>query len=123
LTAPGSGLDFSALRMEEPAPLGTYEARDGARLGLRSYAGPDDLQLVLLHGSGSHGAYLAPLARALSETATVHTPDLRGHGSGNSTGVPASRWPATPRVAAWHFVMRGAYEARTSTAWRCWRPS
>jgi alpha-beta hydrolase superfamily lysophospholipase len=80
LTAPGSGLDFSALRMEEPAPLGTYEARDGARLGLRSYAGPDDLQLVLLHGSGSHGAYLAPLARALSETATVHTPDLRGHG-------------------------------------------
>jgi non-heme chloroperoxidase len=80
VSAPGSGLDFSALRIEEPAPLQAYEARDGALLGLRRYAGPDDLQLVLLHGSGSHSAYLAPLARALSDTATVYTPDLRGHG-------------------------------------------
>jgi non-heme chloroperoxidase len=80
VTSPGSGLDFSALQIEEPGTLGTYEARDGALLGLRSYAGPEDLHLILLHGSGSHGAYLAPLARALGETATVHTPDLRGHG-------------------------------------------
>jgi len=80
VTEPGSGLDFSALRIEEPAPLETYEARDGASLGVRRYAGAEDLHLVLLHGSGSHGAYLAPLARALAGKATIHTPDLRGHG-------------------------------------------
>lgn len=62
-----------------------YQARDGNDLPYRAYAaaGGADRVLVLIHGSGSHSAYLATLARAVADAglAHVYTPDLRGHGS------------------------------------------
>ena len=42
-----------------------------------------------MHGSGYHGAYLAPLAHAIAETAAadVYVPNVRGHfGSGQTPG-------------------------------------
>lgn len=66
----------------EPPEQGSFRTRDGAELPCRHYPGDSDRHLVLVHGSGSHSAYLAPLARELSRrgVAQVHTPDLRGHG-------------------------------------------
>jgi non-heme chloroperoxidase len=82
--AGSGGLRFDALRLdgEEPPALVSYPARDGAALPVRHYPGPSRRHLILLHGSGSHSRYLAPLARAISAhgAAQVHTPDLRGHG-------------------------------------------
>lgn len=80
----------TGLRFERLAPLaegeaaarGHYRARDGARLPVRHYPADSDTALLLVHGSGSHGRYLAPLARRIAEAgaARVYTPDLRGHG-------------------------------------------
>jgi alpha-beta hydrolase superfamily lysophospholipase len=77
-------LDFSVLfgSTTEAPDLKIYEARDGTMLPYRHYPSESGLKLVLLHGSGSHGRYLASLANAISkaEAADVFTPDLRGHG-------------------------------------------
>ncbi len=81
-----ASLDFSRQgeRSEggAPADLETWTARDGAELGVRRYrAGRDDVPLVVIvHGSGWHGQAYDPLARALTGTADVVLPDLRGHG-------------------------------------------
>ncbi len=81
-----AGLDFQALP-EIPAgtlvPLETYPARDGSALPVRHYAAESPTTLLLVHGSGYHGGYLAPLASriATSRAARVYTPDLRGHGA------------------------------------------
>jgi alpha-beta hydrolase superfamily lysophospholipase len=55
---------------------------------VRHYPAQAEVTLVLVHGSGYHGRYLAPLAGRLAEAgaARVYTPDLRGHG-----GSPARR--------------------------------
>lgn len=78
------GLRFDALRMDGPEPpaLERFPTRDGEALPVRHYPCPSHRHLVLLHGSGSHSRYLAPLAHAISAggAAQVHTPDLRGHG-------------------------------------------
>ncbi|MBB6001172.1 pimeloyl-ACP methyl ester carboxylesterase [Streptomonospora salina] len=65
-----------------PPGLRSYTARDGTDLPYRTYPSDSDDALVLLHGSGYHSAYLAPLARTVADqdAATVYTPDLRGHG-------------------------------------------
>lgn len=80
------GLRFEGLPIvprEVVAPLETFTARDGTELPVRHYASESDTTLLLLHGSGHHGLYLAPLARriAVSRAARVYTPDLRGHGA------------------------------------------
>lgn len=83
---PATGL-FNGLRSPDtpPPPLSLYPTRDGSALHYRAYPaeGGADRVLVLIHGSGSHGAYLAPLARAVADAglAHVYTPDLRGHGT------------------------------------------
>lgn len=81
------GLRFDALSpldAADLAPVTHYRARDRADLPVRHYEsqGDTDTTLLLVHGSGSHIAYLAPLARRLSrrDAAHVYTPDLRGHG-------------------------------------------
>lgn len=83
----GETIDFSgqtASARPDPAPLQTYQARDGATLGYRHYAsGNADAPLVILiHGSGWHGGAYDGLARAIAEQAGVEValPDLRGHG-------------------------------------------
>lgn len=69
--------------------LRTFTARDGATLSYAHYPSETDLVLILLHGSGYHGSYLAPLAHTLSETdaADIYVPNIRGHfGSGPTRG-------------------------------------
>lgn len=69
--------------------LNTFAVRDGATLSYAHYPAATDLVLILLHGSGYHGSYLAPLARALSATdaADIYVPNVRGHfGSGTTRG-------------------------------------
>ncbi|SFM18055.1 alpha/beta hydrolase [Salibacterium qingdaonense] len=72
---------------DELPKLETYEARDGSTLSYRHYESDADQVLVLLHGSGYHSAYLQSLASHLAEagTASVYTPDLRGHGPAPET--------------------------------------
>ncbi len=83
---PIAGLDFSVLDVATIANIETqtrnFVARDGAQLFYRELVGQSDLVLVLLHGSGTEGRYLIPLAEALNAAhdITVIIPDLRGHG-------------------------------------------
>ena len=79
------GLDFSSLtqgELVEPITPVSYSARDGSELPLRVYeSGLQDAPLlILVHGSGWHGAQFDGLARQLSAVADVLVPDLRGHG-------------------------------------------
>jgi hypothetical protein len=88
----GETIDFSGQTTgtrPEPAPLQTYQARDGATLGYRHYAsGNADAPLVIfIHGSGWHGGAYDGLARSIAEKAGVEValPDLRGHGPNPQT--------------------------------------
>lgn len=80
----GEGLAFSRVpRIAENMlpPLETYRGRDGAELTFRFYPSDSDRVLILVHGSGYHGAYLHPPAAALADSgsANVATPNIRGH--------------------------------------------
>lgn len=86
-TVAGRTIDFSGQAVSattEPAPLETYQARDGSSLGYRHYRSDnaDAPLLVFIHGSGWHGGAYDGLARAIAEKAGVEValPDLRGHG-------------------------------------------
>ena len=79
-------LDFSRQLGRDGAepPLETYEGADGTALGVRRMesAEPGAPLLVLVHGSGWHGAACVHMARELASrgAADVVVPDLRGHG-------------------------------------------
>jgi non-heme chloroperoxidase len=81
-----SGLDFDVLDKgslsAEIAEEHHHKTRDSSHLFYRSLEGSSDITIVLLHGSGSEGRYLIPLANKLNSkaNATVVIPDLRGHG-------------------------------------------
>jgi len=81
----GASLNFDTLRgdraLQDPPELQTFTARDGEALSFAHYPADSERHLILLHGSGYHGAYLAPMARHLSEsgTANVHVMNIRGH--------------------------------------------
>jgi alpha-beta hydrolase superfamily lysophospholipase len=80
----GEGLDFSAIATgRRPLPVaGSYPTRNGSLLPVRVYGSSGVEAWILLHGSGHHSAYLAPLAEGLADGgAAVYTPDLRGHGA------------------------------------------
>lgn len=88
----GETIDFSgqtASSRPEPAPLQTYQARDGATLGYRHYGGgtADAPLVIFIHGSGWHGGAYDGLARSIAEKAGVEValPDLRGHGPNPQT--------------------------------------
>lgn len=83
----GETIDFSEQTggaSPEPEPLQEYQARDGAALGYRHYAGssPHAPLLIFIHGSGWHGAAYDGLARSIAELGGIEVavPDLRGHG-------------------------------------------
>jgi pimeloyl-ACP methyl ester carboxylesterase len=84
--APGSGLDFDVLELVGSGDARVnerrYTARDGAELFYSEIGSGTGTIVVLLHGSGSEGRYLLPLASKLvaQAGATVIVPDLRGHG-------------------------------------------
>lgn len=79
----GQTVDFERLERDgaEPAPLGTFAARDGADLGVAHYRAETPRKLIVLHGSGWHGRYFATAARFFSERglADVYAPNIRGH--------------------------------------------
>jgi len=83
---PGLGLDFDVLdkgsRSTAVSEERHYITRNNSRLFYRSIEGDSDITIVLLHGSGSEGRYLIPLANKLNakSNVTVVIPDLRGHG-------------------------------------------
>ncbi len=83
---PVESLDFRVLNIEQisehTAIEKYYVPRDGNELFYRYLPGNTKMILVLLHGSGTEGRYLIPLAKKLSSTVGVHViiPDLRGHG-------------------------------------------
>lgn len=91
--APPSGtsgdgtLNFAALRPVAAASLPEpvlFQARDGTNLPVRLYG--DRMRprhiVILLHGSGWHGAQFQRLATGLAATGgtLIAVPDLRGHG-------------------------------------------
>jgi alpha-beta hydrolase superfamily lysophospholipase len=71
---------------ERLPPRVTYRARDGAALGYRIWRGahpPDPgVTVIMLHGAGGHGGWMARLASGVAARAgvVVVAPDLRGHG-------------------------------------------
>ncbi|MBR9864015.1 MAG: alpha/beta fold hydrolase [Rhodobacteraceae bacterium] len=86
--ATGAGLDFDKLQVGGDAvePV-RYTARDGVELAVRVHGGSDaegglNPLVVLVHGSGAHGAAYDGLAAEISAAtgAQVLVPDLRGHG-------------------------------------------
>lgn len=90
---PRHALDFSVLQPHEIAKnnvemvSASYRARDGSLLYYKNFKGNGRLVVVLLHGSGTEGRYLLPLARQLQNKldVTVIVPDLRGHGRSQNT--------------------------------------
>lgn len=91
-TIAGDTIDFSGqteAASQDPAPLQTYQARDGASLGYRHYGSntTDAPLLIFIHGSGWHGAAYDGLARSIAEQAGIEValPDLRGHGPSPET--------------------------------------
>lgn len=80
-----SGLDFSAQLQQRQvqAPQLHIELADGFKLRYRRFASSaaQPPLLILVHGSGWHGAQFEALAQSLSEVSEVVVPDLRGHGA------------------------------------------
>ena len=83
---PGASLNFNALELSTLPNTNVgahyFNPRDGSSLFFRKLPGQANLLILLLHGSGSEGRYLIPLASRLNKSlaATVVIPDLRGHG-------------------------------------------
>lgn len=88
-----AGLDFAELdtvSIEHLSPdPQAYQSRSGDALHFREFLGSGNTGFILLHGSGTEGRYLSPLANFLQQTfhATVLVPDLRGHGH-STLGTP-----------------------------------
>ena len=79
----GDGLDFARLPGGLPdMPRQSYTARDGAKLPLRHFPCENAPLMIVVHGSGWHGAQFAALGAKLAGEglAEVLVPDLRGHG-------------------------------------------
>lgn len=88
-----AGLDFAELDTVSidrlsPEPQ-AYQSRSGDTLHFREFLGSGSTGFILLHGSGTEGRYLSPLANFLQQSfsATVLVPDLRGHGH-STLGTP-----------------------------------
>lgn len=80
------GLDFEGLMAQDAGvalPMVRDKARDGAEMISGHLAGPEGAPLlVLVHGSGWHGAQFDRLAHRLAATAEVLVVNLRGHYNG-----------------------------------------
>jgi pimeloyl-ACP methyl ester carboxylesterase len=76
----GEGLDFDRLTLNHrPIEPARYGARDGTQMNVRVRDGDGPL-VVIVHGSGGHGAAYDWLAAQVALTgAEVLVPDLRGH--------------------------------------------
>ena len=79
-------LDFEVLHIDSlVATIASekyYTARDGSEIFYRILPGKANVTVVLIHGSGTEGRYLLPLAQKLNSLLDISVviPDLRGHG-------------------------------------------
>lgn len=75
-------------------PIRHFTASDGETLAYRTYSGPAERQVVMIHGAACFGDQLHNLASALAEhnAATVHTLDMRGHGQNARGSASAERY-------------------------------
>lgn len=83
---PDQNLDFNVLNVDAildvVAEEKYFEARDGREIFYRLLPGEIEVIVVLVHGSGSEGRYLLPLAEKLNASLNISVAvvDLRGHG-------------------------------------------
>lgn len=85
---------ISAMDIRELSPARRFEASDGEQLSYRTYAGPPERQLLLVHGAACFGDHFHFMAARLAKAgmATVHTLDLRGHGQSPPIGRDHERF-------------------------------
>src|SRR5436305_3531434 len=69
--------------MSEQPMRSTWTPIDGARI--HAFSDGEGPPVVLVHGYGLSGAYMLPLARALSGACTTYAPDLSGQGNSDAT--------------------------------------
>lgn len=84
----GAGLHFDRMTLDHvPIEPDRFTARDGVEMNVRVRDGDGPL-VVIVHGSGGHGAAYDWLAARIAQTgAQVVLPDLRGHfGAGGPRG-------------------------------------
>ena len=81
-------------RSDLPAPR-FVPMRDGLPLAVRQYPADAERILVLVHGSGGHGAHMHALARAVTAAgiASVCALDLRGNGLSGARRSDAVTYP------------------------------
>lgn len=78
---------FRAVNFADLPPVETFQARDGAALAFRRYAGDPDRRVILIHGSSGSSTSMHATAKALQAAgATVIAVDLRGHGHSGPPG-------------------------------------
>ncbi len=85
---------MSAMDVRTLPPIRRFTASDGETLAYRTYHGPEERQIVMIHGSACFGDQLHKLARHIAEesAATVHTIDMRGHGHNARGSAPAESY-------------------------------
>lgn len=85
---------ISAMDVRDLPELRRFAASDGAAIAYRTYAGPADRHVVLVHGSACFGDQFHALARHIAGQglATVHTLDMRGHGQTPAQGSDPARF-------------------------------
>ena len=77
--------DYSSVKKQKAITTGTEQwlkMRDGYELFSRIYKSQSKDVMILIHGSGSESRYLSEIAHEIASknSATVITPDVRGHG-------------------------------------------
>ena len=76
-----------------PAPESHVLEHEGLRLHVAAYEGPaDSSPFLLMHGGMAHGAWWAPLARALGAKVRPFALDRRGHGQSDWADVDRYGW-------------------------------
>ena len=90
----------SVRRATPPRRLESRWDRVGG-IRLHSRVGGSGPPVVLVHGYGVSGRYLAPLARILAGSCSVYVPDLPGHGRSERLEVAPGIGELTESLCAW----------------------
>jgi pimeloyl-ACP methyl ester carboxylesterase len=105
LEGEAAGLRFEGLApvpAREVAPLETFGARDGSELPVRHYPAEAGTTLLLIHGSGYHSTYLAPLASRLAARGDIDYVDQLEDDLADLAAHARERHPGTRIVVGGH---------------------